>query len=195
MLPPVVPHPATKPALRRVFRSWRRALSVDVRAAAAASICARLVELDAWKRAQVVLLYDALPGEVDLSMLVDAAGRRTVALPVVVGRGQPLLLREWGNFSRGPFGIREPDARSPTVDPASVDLVVVPGLAFDRRGGRLGQGGGFYDRTLRGMTAVRLAVAYSPQVLPEVPMAAHDVRMHGVVTERGVVWVENDETP
>lgn len=153
------------------------------------------MELDAWKRAQVVLLYDALPGEVELSMLVDAAGRRTVALPVVVGRGQPLLLREWGNFSRGPFGIREPDARSPTVDPASVDLVVVPGLAFDRRGGRLGQGGGFYDRTLRGMTAVRLAVAYSPQVLPEVPMAAHDVRMHGVVTERGVVWVENDETP
>lgn len=179
---------AAKRTLRSRLRSWRRTWPAGARAAASQQICATVSQLDAWTAARVVLVYSALPEEVDLSALVAQAGDRTLAWPVVVGRGRALALREAVDLRPGPFGILEPGPAAPPVAAADVDLVVVPGVAFDSAGRRLGQGGGYYDRTLAGLRAARVGVCFHGQVVDTVPSDAHDLGMDWVVTERGV-WV------
>jgi 5-formyltetrahydrofolate cyclo-ligase len=170
-----------KRQLRRRLRGWRRSLAPEQAAAWSRALCARLEALPAWQQAHTVALFRALPGEVDLSPL-SLAGRRP-CWPVVVGRRRPLELRASGPTRPGPFGIAEPTEDCPRVPLAEVDLVVVPGLAFDTRGGRLGMGGGFYDRTLSLMSAVRVAVCFSPQRVAAVPCGLHDERMDWLVSE------------
>jgi 5-formyltetrahydrofolate cyclo-ligase len=107
-------------------------------------------------------------------------------MPVVVDRQKPLLARVARNLAPGPYGIPEPGPEVPEVPLGSIDLVVVPGLAFDRRGARLGQGGGYYDRTLCQTGALRVAVAYSEQVVERLHTEAHDLPMNILVTEAEV---------
>lgn len=113
-----------------------------------------------------------------------------VAVPVIEGSGQPLGFREWRPRVRtvpGAFGVAVP-AEGATLEP---DLLLVPMLAFDRRGHRLGYGGGFYDRTIAGLRARRqvtaLGVAFAAQEMPEVPDSAHDMRLDAVLTEDEVI--------
>lgn len=127
-----------------------------------------------------------------LIAVVERGGR--AALPVVVRRDAPLVFRAWhpgmalvdGGFA----GIREPGPEAPEIEP---DAVIVPLLAFDRAGGRLGYGGGFYDRTLAALrlhkTVTAIGVAYAGQELPEVPEEAHDQPLDAIATEQGVLMV------
>ena len=77
------------------------------------------------------------------------------------------------------------------MNPESFDLVIIPGVAFDRQGGRLGYGKGYYDRFLEQTTAFRLALAFNFQVLEKVPTEKHDVPMNGILTESGIIEVNN----
>lgn len=170
---------AQKKALRRRLRRWRRGLAPSWVAQTSAQVCAAVRALPQWQAANTVLLYRALPGEVQVEALAE--GKRA-CWPVVVGAGQPLLLRGDGPVRRGAFGVLEPTERCPIVLPDEVDLVVVPGLGFDDQGGRLGMGGGYYDRTLAGMRAVRVGVCFAGQRVEAVPRGAHDLRMDAVVS-------------
>jgi 5-formyltetrahydrofolate cyclo-ligase len=114
-----------------------------------------------------------------------------VCVPVIVGPGQPLLFRSWRPgvaTERGPFGVEVP-VGGETVEP---DVLLVPMLAFDPRGHRLGYGGGFYDRTIEAARArgpvTALGFAYAAQEVPEVPNSERDMRLDGVVTEEGLRW-------
>jgi 5-formyltetrahydrofolate cyclo-ligase len=114
-------------------------------------------------------------------------GWRT-ALPVVVGEGAPLIFRAWrpGDPTvAGVWDIQVPPPAAPAVDP---DVLLVPMLAFDRRGYRLGYGGGFYDRTLALLRArkaiVAVGIAYAAQEMPQVPHGPGDQRLDYVMTER-----------
>lgn len=164
--------------LRRRLRSARQhhnAHRVD-----SAAVCRRLLRLDALQQARTVLLYHSLPGEVDVSALAVSVPRPV--WPVVVGRALPLELRGRGPTVRGPWGLTEPGPDCPLVPIEDVDVVVVPGVAFDALGGRLGMGGGFYDRTLQGTRALRIAVAFDLQIVDRVPREPHDLTMDLVVT-------------
>ena len=90
------------------------------------------------------------------------------------------------------LGVLEP---SPEVriamTPESFDLVIIPGVAFDRHGGRLGYGKGYYDRFLEQTCAFRLAIAFDFQVIEKVPTEKHDVPMNGILTEAGIIEVNN----
>lgn len=117
-----------------------------------------------------------------------------VALPVVAGAGRPLEFRLWRKgdaMATGPFGIREPLATAPAVDP---EVLLVPLLAFDRTGYRLGYGGGFYDRSLAGLrdrgTPRAIGVGWSAQEVPAVPRAAYDQPLDWIVTERESIRVD-----
>jgi 5-formyltetrahydrofolate cyclo-ligase len=128
---------------------------------------------------------DPLPAMLALSGL----GYR-VAAPVIEARGRPLAFRSWtpgGTTVTGPFGVPVP-AAGETVEP---DVLLVPMLAFDRRGHRLGYGGGFYDRTIAGLRARReiaaIGFAYADQEMPEVPDSEHDMRLDAIVTDLGVI--------
>ncbi len=176
-----------KHRLRRRLRAMRASLDPQERATRSRSICARIVALPEWTEARVVALYSALPGEVDLSDLVLNAVGKTLLWPVVVGRGDPLEFRAAPPTTPGIFGNLEPASDARRVDASDVDLVVIPGLAFDMAGRRLGQGGGFYDRTLAHTDATRLAVCFREQVVHEVPTEALDLSVDLVVHEAGVV--------
>ncbi len=120
-----------------------------------------------------------------------AVHQGAVGVPVIIGPGVPLRFREWGPgvaMREGAFGARIP-AEGAWVEPA---VLIVPLLAFDARGYRLGYGGGFYDRTLAGLRArhnvVAVGFAFAAQEVPQVPIDGYDQPLDAVVTEQGVRW-------
>lgn len=127
--------------------------------------------------------------EIDTRPLLAALHARghPLCLPVTPERGEALRFRSWAPgepLVPGPLGTAEP-AAGPFVTP---DWLIVPLLAFDRTGARLGYGGGYYDRTLAALpAATAVGVAYAVQEVPEVPVGPHDVRLRLVATERGLI--------
>lgn len=133
-----------------------------------------------WRRAGTVLLYRNLPGEMSTVGLANGAWRagKRVAMPRVTGPGQLELhaVGAWSDLRPGAFGIHEPAAGLRTVDPAAIDLAIVPAVAWARDGTRLGRGGGYYDRLV---PRLRLAwgIGFDVQVVRDVPAQAHDARV------------------
>jgi len=131
--------------------------------------------------------------EIDVLPLMArlVADGAVTALPVVTGKGQPLVFRRWQPgepLEEAHFGIHVPPATAEEVDP---DVLLVPMLAFDRHGYRLGYGGGFYDRTLERLRALKpvtaIGVAFAGQEVAEVMRGDHDQPLDWILTERGVI--------
>ncbi len=181
-----------KRALRKSTIASRDALPADVRAASSRAICARVNQSPEFERARCVLLFASFGTEVDTSDLLGAAldrGKRLV-LPRVNPDTKALELREVASLPddlrAGLWDIPEPDpSRCPIVEITEIDFVLIPGVAFNQERDRMGYGGGYYDRlqTTLGPGTGRIAVAFSMQILPDVPSAAHDVRVPVIITE------------
>lgn len=90
-------------------------------------------------------------------------------------------------FERSPLGFEQPVAQAPAVSPGEMAGILVPGLAFDRRGGRLGRGRGFYDRALTGYGGMKVGIAFSCQILDGIPLEDWDLEMDAIITERSVI--------
>ena len=170
---------------------------VSDRAGVSAAACSHLTALPGYRAAATVLWYVAMPSEVATVPGIEAAlaeGRR-VAVPWCDGDDLALWrIEAVDELEPGTWGIPEPPAasrRDPErqVAAAEVELAVVPGLAFDRRGRRLGHGKGYYDRFLVRSPAVRAGLCYAAQVFPEVPAGPRDAVMDFVVTEEGAYRV------
>ena len=164
---------AQKKPLRREMLARRRALAAEERRRASEMICVRVRELPMLQEARTIMLYASTEEEIDLYPLMEtllAEGRRIV-LPEITGRGtmEARELAAMDALTDGAFGIAVPDpTRSSIVPPEEIDVVVVPGAAFAADGGRLGLGGGYYDRFLpRALNAVRLVLAFDFQIVPE----------------------------
>lgn len=190
-LDPSPPDPLrdAKAALRRAMRARRLALPATGREAAARAAAARVMTALAARPGKVVSAFLAMRGEIDTMPLIEAllAHDVIVALPRVTGRGEPLAFHAWRPgepLEPAPMGMQEPPAGSPTVVPSAL---VVPLLAFDRQGNRLGYGGGFYDRTLaalRARGAIRaVGLAFEAQRVEAVPAGPGDERLDLVATE------------
>lgn len=183
MLPP--PPSAGKAAWRR----WAHDLRAAARDPAAdAAVVAALAAWPPLREARVVLGYLAFGSELDLAPLFVG---RTVLVPRSHERPAPRLTLhrlEPGRIERHRWGMLEPPRDAPEVDPAEVDVALVPGLAFDRRGARLGYGRGFFDRLLPRLRpdALRVGVAREALVAPRLPCEPHDVAMTHLATEAGV---------
>ena len=181
---------AAKAAMRARALSSRDAARAD----GAAEAVARTALLGAPPMpGDVVAGFWPMGGELDVRPLLRALAARghVVALPRTPRRGSPLVFHAHdlaAPLEAGPFGTSQPSADAPVVRP---DFVLVPLLAFDRRGGRLGYGGGYYDRTLDALPAAyRLGIAYAAQEVPAVPAGPFDVPLDAVATEAGVLHVE-----
>lgn len=163
----------SKADLRRRIRTRIGSLSPEQRAAASAVVVRRLRPLLVGR----VLLYAALPDEVDLTALL---AERDLILPRV--DGPDLVLHQVTRpLVPGAWGIDEPDPEDPVVELSTVDTVVVPGRAFDAAGRRLGRGKGFYDRLLN-TSALRIGVGFDEQLVETVPTEDHDQRVARVLT-------------
>lgn len=181
-----------KAALRRDLLARRGDLSPAACEAAGAAIRRRLQELSVCRRARAVHTYvDALPNEVVTRPFIAWCLERgtRVIVPVVQGRRPPMAhaeIRSLDELRPGPLGLLQPEpveARWWTED-QGVDLIVVPAVAFDRRGFRIGQGGGFYDTFLTACPATpTVGLVYDALVLDEVPVEGHDCAVDRVLTE------------
>jgi 5-formyltetrahydrofolate cyclo-ligase len=175
----------------RIVRD-RDAISAEDRARASASIAATIAKREDFASSKAVLLTLPFGSEWDTRALLEAALARgkTVALPRVNRTSRTLdicaITRPDHDAAPGYRGIPEPGAHCALLDLASIDWVLVPGVAFDREGRRLGYGGGYYDRLLPQLRpdAHRAAGAFELQLVDRVPAAAHDVVMDAVVTEK-----------
>ncbi len=180
-----------KLALRREVLAARDALPAARRAAAAAAIVVRLAALPSFAAARCVLLTLPFRSEWDTRDLVRAgiAAGKIVAVPRVDAAARMLELRAIldpdADAEPGHHGIPEPRRGCPRIEPAAIDWVLVPGVAFDAAGRRLGYGGGYYDRLLPLVPAAspRIAGAFDLQVVPQVPAAPHDLGVDAIVTE------------
>jgi 5-formyltetrahydrofolate cyclo-ligase len=181
-----------KAALRRDAVARRDELPAAARQAAAQVVSDRGLPV-AVAPGMVVSGFWPIKNEISplplMRRLADAGA--VLALPVIGGRGQPLTMRAWSfgaPLVPGVWGIREPQADAPEVFP---DIAIVPLLAFDRRGYRLGYGGGFYDRTLARLRAMKpvtaAGIAFAMQQIDEVPTTPRDERLDLVLTEDGTI--------
>ncbi|KAA5803949.1 5-formyltetrahydrofolate cyclo-ligase [Alkalicaulis satelles] len=141
----------------------------------------------------VVAGYRPVRGEIDPGPLMETfwCEQARLALPCVDGPDQPLTFRAWApgdELETGAYGIETPGAGAQTLTPA---LILVPLLAFDHEGRRLGYGGGYYDRTLASLRAqgpvTAVGLAYAAQRMKRVPCAGHDMRLDWIVTEEGAL--------
>ena len=181
-----------KSDLRRQMRRTLKAMSGAARRTACQAACRRLMELEAFGAARVVMLYMPLADEVDTTPIALRAFRssKTVCVPRVDWRRKDMEPVEVHTFDDhvmdvDEHGLRVPREGAPLV-PATIDLVVVPGLAFDKGGYRLGRGGGFYDRFLGRLrpSATTVGLAFDGQLVEEVPADDSDVPVGMIVTDR-----------
>lgn len=161
----------------------------------AVAVMARAADIGLKDGPKTVALYHAMNSEMDTGPLLRAlerAGHRVV-LPVVTAKDTPLSFRVWASdapLQQGGFGTSVPLDSAEEAEP---DILFVPLLAFDDAGGRLGYGGGFYDRTLEALEKPAIGVAYAAQRVDSVPTGPHDRKMDWIATEQGLLDVAADE--
>jgi 5-formyltetrahydrofolate cyclo-ligase len=183
---------ALKASLRCDALARRDALPAEARQAASLAVAERGLPI-AVAPGTVVSGFSPMKSEISplplMRRLADAGA--ALALPVIGKRGQPLTMRAWtfgAPLVAGVWGIREPPAEAPEVFP---DILLVPLLAFDRRGFRLGYGGGYYDRTIARLRAVKpvttVGLAFAAQQIDDVPVTPRDERLDLVLTEDGTL--------
>ena len=176
-----------KRALRREILTERDALPAEERSARSEAIAERFLQLPELAPTQTVLAFWSFGSEVDTAPLIARlrSEGRTVALPRIEGdHVVPVVATPGAAMTETSFGAMEP-AEGRVLEIAELDLVVVPGVAFDRSCGRVGYGAGYYDRLLgkRREGAAAIAIAFSIQIVDLVPTGAIDRRIDGVVTE------------
>jgi 5-formyltetrahydrofolate cyclo-ligase len=178
--------------LRKTAFTRRDALAAADRQAAAETIAARPVPIPI-KPGVIVSGFSPLKTEINPLPLMRrlAENGAKLALPVVAGRGKPLIMRSYAfgqALNEGVWGIREPKDDAPEVDP---DILIVPLAAFDRRGNRIGYGAGYYDMTINRLRSLKpvvaVGIAYAAQEVDEVPTTSRDERLDLVLTERDVI--------
>jgi 5-formyltetrahydrofolate cyclo-ligase len=169
---------AKRESLRRELRARREALSADDVRAASTAVVRLVAALPELGRARVVALYAAIKNEIDPAALEPLCA--AVAWPRVDGGSLAFHIASRAQLSPGRFGVDEPPAGAPLVQP---ELVIVPAVAFDCRGNRLGFGRGFYDAALaRAPHALRIGVCYAFQLVDELPRRPGDEPVDLIVT-------------
>jgi 5-formyltetrahydrofolate cyclo-ligase len=185
-----------KRLLRSRCRQTRDDLGEAHRQQASRRICEHILAWSTFQSAGIVLTYLPMRGEVDLRPLFEQAPQVQWGIPRVVDLPESHLLFHAyrpDRLVRHRYGMLEPDPSAPLVAPEEADLILVPGLAFDWRGFRLGYGGGYYDRLLGKLTRpATLGICYQALLLDEIPHGAHDVAVTHLVTEAAGVVVRRD---
>ncbi len=190
-------HP-DKTSLRAAALERRALISPQACETFAERLALKGVEIARRAMVRTVAAYWPMRGEADTRYLLEALAYHefVAALPAMQGPGLPLLFRKWTSrdvLIEGDFGEMQPSRRLPEVRP---DILFVPLAAFDRRGGRIGYGGGYYDRTLAELRAMKrvvaIGVAYATQEVDAIACEAHDERLDYVITETDFIACGTD---
>ena len=184
-----------KSELRKIVQTRLAEMTPEERAEKSRQICRHTADSEVFRTASVVMAFLSMPHEVDTTPLILHAWRqgKTIAVPKVFWEQKHMIPVEIqsldSGLEKGHHGLRNPTGGVP-VPLEEIDLVLTPGLAFDKRGNRLGRGGAYYDRFFKSpvLAAPRWALAFSFQVFEEVPAGKEDEPMDAVVTEAGILF-------
>lgn len=185
-----------KAKIRREIIAKRNSLTHEDVMEKSAVIQKRLLELPVYRESKTIGLYANFNNEVSTSIVFEKAldDGKKVLFPCIRKADKELAffpVRGLDELESGPFGIMTPPCIEGVCDCiGDLDLLLIPGVSYDFKGGRIGYGGGFYDRTLHKVARLPfiVALAYEFQVLDEVPVLSHDIRVNAVVTERRVIF-------
>lgn len=182
--------------LRRSLKKKRGSLAADAVAASSARVTEHILASEFFRRARCVMGYLAFGKELDVDEVLQTALAlgKIVAVPHIVSAQEFLAARLYSmnNFVPDRYGIRTLSEPLEIIAPESIDLILVPGVAFARDGARLGMGAGYYDRFLpRAGKAALVGAAYDALLADELPCDKYDVRMHYLASESGIRTIRN----
>lgn len=182
-----------KASLRRELLRQRKQTTPAEKAATDRAITENVLQSEPYRRSRTLFVYYSTADEIDThAIIADALQRgKRVCLPKCLPGHimQPRAIISEGDLTEETFGIPEPGAHCTAVPPDEIDLCLVPALACDKTGARLGYGGGFYDRFLPQTSACRMALCAQARLLEQVPAEPHDIRCGCIITEQEVVQV------
>jgi 5-formyltetrahydrofolate cyclo-ligase len=177
-----------KTSLRKALLEKRRKIPAELRHKKSRLVFNKLFRTSEFRKAEHVALYYGIVGEVGTRAFLKKIMKiKELYLPEAVVSGKKLVFRKFRAFSdlrKNAYAIMEPKRSCPRRSTARMDLIVVPGVGFDRQGGRLGRGDGYYDRALRRLRRVpTIGVCFREQIVKKIPMEARDVRVDKVITD------------
>lgn len=176
-----------KSQLRQSCRLLRKSLGEAARAQAGAAICRQIENWRLFRGSETILTYMPIKSEVDLTPLLFSHPQKRWLLPrILPGESHRMVFHPYdaGRLIVHPFGMAEPAPDLPVIPPGEIQLALVPGLAFDRFGWRLGYGGGYYDRFLAEFRGISAGIVFQALLLEQVPHTVLDVPMHWVISEQ-----------
>jgi 5-formyltetrahydrofolate cyclo-ligase len=186
-----------KDSIRKQIIEHRDSIDINTKGQWDESIFNSLVKSEWYKKANTIFAFVSFKSETDTHKIINYAIQdgKTICVPRIKSKQKGIEIFKIDSFhqlEKGYFGILEPIESCLAVDSKDIDLILMPGVAFDRQGGRLGYGAGFYDRFLSKInnSVDKIAVAYHFQVLDNIPMDEHDVRIDGIVTEEETIRID-----
>ena len=178
-----------KDSIRLRVKARKSLLDENERASAARRVFDLVENTAAFMLAEHILMYHSLPDELSTREFIDRwSARKRFYLPRVNGVNLDILPYDRSRLHLGAFNIEEPTGDE-TADINDIELIIVPGVAYDRRGNRIGRGKGYYDRLLRDTRAVTIGVAYSCQLCDDIEPDEFDVPVTYVITEDGIIKI------
>ncbi len=157
----------------------------------------RLFELDEFKQASTILFYVSYDNEVHTHDMIkeSMSNGKKVVVPVTDKESKKLILSElknWNDLTHGAYNILEP-GRECIIEVSldSIDLILVPGIGFDKHGHRIGHGGGYYDKLLESATTPSIGFAFHLQILDKINVENHDIPIHKIVTEKEIIYCKH----
>ena len=182
-----------KDFLRKKYLNSRKKLTKKFVQEKSSKIIQKLLSLDQLREARVIAAYLPINNEVGTKAIINRLSSRKIKilLPCYLKDQHRYVFGEflgWQDLEEGPYGILQPkDDEGSVIDSSKVEVAIIPGVAFDRRGMRLGYGKGVYDRLLGKSNALKIGLAYDFQVLDELPKEEHDLEMDILVTEARIL--------
>lgn len=179
--------------LRKECRAIRKGLGEEKRAQASLAICERLASWTMFTQSETVLTYMPIKSEVDLTPLLERFPQKRWVLPRILPEENHCMefhRYDAARLVQHPFGMMEPAPDAPILAAEAIELTLVPGLAYDRRGYRLGYGGGYYDRFLTRFRGVSAGIVFYDLWLDSIPHGGYDVPVQWIVTEQDVVEIK-----
>ena len=184
-----------KSGLRSQIRAMLKNVPPEKCKLDSAKLCVKLKEQPFFHEAGSILFYAPLPGEPDLWPLLEETviTEKIIAKPRFDSAGKNYVacrVKDLQNeIAIGRFGVREPNSNCRAIPLNDLDLILVPGIAFDRNGHRLGRGKGYYDRLLEMFNGKKCGIAFDEQIVEEIPVGSHDVKMDFILTPTRCVKV------
>ncbi|OAA92120.1 5-formyltetrahydrofolate cyclo-ligase [Clostridium ljungdahlii] len=179
-----------KSIIRKKMKEERNKLSNLQKEKLDNSVLQKVIESEEYNKANSIFIFVSYGSEVDTHRIIKKALKqgKNIYVPKVISKEDGMIavrIHDFSELKSGAYGILEPEDTKSKVEESSIDLCYIPGVAFDKRGGRVGYGGGYYDRFFKKLRedSQKIALAYRFQVLDEVPMEEHDMFIDGIISD------------